>query len=236
MIHIKKSQPAPECLIREQAKASGDYKCGDVLERIKQDFYNKCYICGYADPPSINVEHFRPHRGDTNLKFSWDNLFWACAHCNNIKLDAYDDMLNCTDSHQNIESRLKYEFKPFPFEKVCIHALDDTSQTLTTKQLLEAVFNGTTTLKTIEAANIRNALLKEVMKFQENLVDYFKVTNDADDKDALQRKIKNQLHPGSNFAPFKRWIIRENPELMAEFGRYTALDDNPQIFEAPIPQ
>ena len=41
MIYLEKSQPAPECLVSEKAKASGDYKCGDTLNRIKDDFKNK---------------------------------------------------------------------------------------------------------------------------------------------------------------------------------------------------
>ena len=30
------------------------------------------------------------------LKFGWDNLFLACAHCNNIKSDNYEHILDCT--------------------------------------------------------------------------------------------------------------------------------------------
>ena len=83
MLYFEKSQPAPDCLEQEKLKKNGDYKCGDVLDRLKADFKNKCYICERSKPQSINVEHFRPHCGDRDLKFSWNNLFWACSHCNN---------------------------------------------------------------------------------------------------------------------------------------------------------
>lgn len=220
MLFFEKSQPAPECLEQEKKKENGNYKCGDVLERLKQDFKNKCYICECSKPHSINVEHFRPHRGDKELKFAWSNLFWACAHCNNIKLDKFDDILDCTNIDDKIEKRLKYDFKPFPFEKVKIEALDNDSTTISTKNLVEAVFNGTTTLKTMESANIRDALLREIQDFQFYVTEYFKETCDVTDKEFYQRKIKGHLSAASSFVSFKRWIIRENEFLRQEFGDY----------------
>ena len=106
MLFFEKSQPAPACLKIEKKKANGDYKCGDVLPRLKKDFKNKCYICEQKEPTSINVEHFIPHKGDSELKFSWDNLFWSCAHCNNIKSDKYNNILNCTDINDDVEQNL----------------------------------------------------------------------------------------------------------------------------------
>ena len=75
MVFQEKSQPAPPCLAKEKQKATGDYKCGDVFERTKTDFKNKCYICENKEPITINIEHFRPHKGDKKLKFDWNNLF-----------------------------------------------------------------------------------------------------------------------------------------------------------------
>jgi phage-related protein len=166
MVYTQKSQPSPECLTVEKAKANGDYKCADVLERIKIDFKNKCYICEYKEPIAINVEHFIPHKDDKDLKFDWNNLFWSCAHCNNIKLANFTNILNCTNASHFVGLKLKYLFKPFPYEKVVIEEIVSTAQVVQTKQLLEAVYNGTTKLKTIEAANLRNRLLDEIKDFQ----------------------------------------------------------------------
>lgn len=220
MLYFEKSQPAPDCLENEKIKASGDYKCGCVLERLKQDFRNKCYICESSTPQSINVEHFRPHQGNIDLKFSWENLFWSCAHCNNIKLDNFNNILNCTKPEDYIENRLEYSFNPFPHEHVKIIALDNDPATLSTKNLVEAAFNGTTKLKTIEAANMRNNLLNEIVDFQKWLIEYFKETCEGDDKELCLRKIRGHLHPGSSYVSFKRWIIRKNELLIREFGRY----------------
>jgi uncharacterized protein (TIGR02646 family) len=118
MINVVKSQPAPACLEAEKWKANGDYKCGDVLERMKHDFKNKCYICEELAPTTINVEHFRPHGGNIDLKFDWNNLFFVCGHCNNTKLAGYTNLLDCTDPNYRILDLIRIEMKPFPKERV----------------------------------------------------------------------------------------------------------------------
>jgi len=220
MMFFKKSEPCPECLEAERTKVNGDYKCGDVLERLKNDFKNKCYICEYKEPKSINVEHFIPHKGDNELKFSWRNLFWSCAHCNNTKLGGFDNILNCIDKDEDIENKLKYIFKPFPFERVEIELLDDSDRSKNTRELLLSVYNGTTPVKIIESASLRNNLLKEIMSFQKNLLDYFEDTNDTNDREYFLIKIKGHLNSASNFTSFKRAIIRDNEVLLKEFGEY----------------
>ena len=123
---------------------------------MKDDFHNKCYICEEREPSTINVEHFIPHKGNKELKFDWNNLFYSCGHCNNIKHAKYDDILNCTDSKTIILDLLQFEIKPFPREKAQIIPLKTDKQVVLTAQFLNEVYNGTTDLKTIEGVNIRN--------------------------------------------------------------------------------
>ena len=222
MVYFEKSQPAPNCLELEKNKAEGDYKCGEVLERLKNDFKNKCYICESKEPITINVEHLRPHESGKNkdLKFDWNNLFWACGHCNNTKLASYENILNCTDASHDVANKLKYICNPFPFEKVQIIALDNSAQTIMTKDLLLAVYNGTTPLKIIESANLRNKLLADIKEFVRVLFEYFEEINSEDEKHYYLRKIREHLSRGSNFTAFKRNIILENEERKAEFEKY----------------
>jgi uncharacterized protein (TIGR02646 family) len=220
MVFFQKSQPAPNCLELEKAKANGDYKCDNVLNRIKNDFKNKCYLCEYKEPTSINVEHFVPHEGNLDLKFDWNNLFWSCSHCNNTKLNTYTNLLSCTDPDHNVETDLKYGFKPFPFESVDIISLKDEQRVHNTRDLLIALYNGTTKLKTIESSNLRDKLLDEIMEFQAHLKDYFRDTNSEEDRQYFLIRIRGHLDRGSNFTAFKRWIIRDNNRLNQEFGQY----------------
>ncbi|HEY5125265.1 MAG TPA: hypothetical protein VIK14_16160, partial [Ignavibacteria bacterium] len=85
---------------------------------------------------------------------------------------------------------------------------------------LLAVYNGTTDLKTIESANLRNMLLEEIISFQKDLMDYFKDTNTAEDLEYFIIKIRGHLNRGSNFTAFKRWIILNNERLKDEFEEY----------------
>jgi uncharacterized protein (TIGR02646 family) len=117
MVYFEKSQPAPACLVLEKGKANGDYKTPETLRRLENDFKNKCYICESKAPHTINVEHFNPHQGNQDLKFDWNNLFWACGHCNNTKLATHNNLLNCTDINDNVEEAIHYYINPFPKEK-----------------------------------------------------------------------------------------------------------------------
>ncbi|AEI50170.1 hypothetical protein [Runella slithyformis] len=141
MINILKSQPAPECLASESQKVSGDYKCGDVLHRIKQDFKNKCYICETKGPTTINVEHFLPHRGDVQRKFDWNNLFYVCGHCNNTKLakSQYDNILDCTNSDNRVVDLIEHIFGPLKSDSLDFKAQIQSQIVLNTVALLEEV-------------------------------------------------------------------------------------------------
>lgn len=218
MVFFEKSQPAPECLAKEKLKTNGDYKCGDVLPRLRNDFKNKCYLCELGGLTNINVEHFVPHEGDIHLKFDWNNLFWSCSHCNNIKSNIYKNLLDC--SKVEAEESLAFKFSPWPYEKVRIENLNEEPATLETKQLLEAVYNGTTLMKKMESASLRDKLLEEVVKFQGDLNDYIRNEFNEEIKELQLLKIKTHLSKSSNFTAFKRDKIRSNPELLQEFEKY----------------
>jgi hypothetical protein len=220
MVNVEKSYPAPECLAEEKKKKRGNYKCGNVLERLKNDFRNKCYICEYKYPPGINVEHFVPHKGNKKLKFDWDNLFLACVHCNNTKLakPEYNNILNCTSSEHDVVNWIRYEMK-FIKTEIKITALKNDEIVKNTVQLLDAVYNGTTPLKKIESSNIRKSILDEIGKFQYILNEYFEAAHPEEKNDCLKR-LKRHLKASSPFTAFKHWIIKENEELKRKFEQY----------------
>ncbi|MBT8420298.1 MAG: HNH endonuclease [Gammaproteobacteria bacterium] len=215
MVYLEKSQPAPACLAEEKTKANGNYKCGEVLDRLKDDFKNKCYICEDEGPISIDVEHFVPHKGDKDLKFDWSNLFLACTHCNRTKGVAYKDVLNCTHKNDNVDQNIRYLVDPFPSFKVDIRSLIEDARTETTKNLLRAVYNGETPTQKLESGNLRKKLQAEIKSFQ-SLLDRY---NRADDEEKryLAGKLKEHLDNASSFTAFKRWIIRDSAALAETF-------------------
>ncbi|KAA6326151.1 hypothetical protein EZS27_024703, partial [termite gut metagenome] len=202
-------------------KANGDYKTPETLRRLENDFKNKCYICESKAPHTINVEHFNPHQGNQDLKFDWNNLFWACGHCNNTKLATHNNLLNCTDIDDNVEEAIHYYINPFPKEKVKLEVLSPSVKADNTKDLLLAVYNGTTALKTLESSNIRTSLLKDIKSFQSLLFDYYDTYEGVEEEKAkCKSQIIAHLNSSSSFTAFKRWIIRDNPERMRDFGEY----------------
>lgn len=224
MINSKKSTPSTEIrtiLEREKQKESGTYRQPQIIEAIKDEFYNKCYLCEQKGITSINIEHFKPHRGDKELKFDWDNLFYSCAHCNNIKSDKYDTILNPTDENEDVEGLIHYSIRNLlRNSKVEIIALDEEAKTRGTAQLLEAIYNGTTTMKCIEAINIKTQLVVELVKFTTYLREYEDDETEDDEKEDLDREIRKKLNKKSAFSAFKRQIIKDESYLYDVFGKY----------------
>lgn len=220
MINFTKSQPEPSDLAIERAKTSGTYVTTETLEKLKKDFFDKCYICEYKNPTTLNVEHLISHKGNRELKFDWENLFLACSHCNNIKGNQYDNILNCTEINDDIENAIKVSLDPpFITKKVVVTPLNSEVRTMRTTELLNKVYNGTTTMKSIEAHYIRESLSKEILKFISLLSEYFTVY-EQEYKNLLKLQIKNELHRSSSFAGFKRWLVREDEILSEHFNSY----------------
>lgn len=111
MVKVVRSFPAPKSLAEEAKKVTGRYDKQDVIERLRKDFYNKCYICEMKELQDPNVEHLLPHKNGTypERKFDWENLFWSCGHCNSIKNNGkYDEgIIDCC--RQDPEEYLKFQ-------------------------------------------------------------------------------------------------------------------------------
>jgi len=203
MVNLDRNEPAPICL---QAKI--DYKCGDVLEKLEKVFFGKCYICE-TDLFSKNVEHFCAHKGNTSLKFDWNNIFLACNHCNNIKLST--DILNCTNPKHDVEDRIVYNSISYIEQPIEIKANINFKKDKLTKNtviLLNKVFNGHTKIKSRDANTLKEYFIEEMLQFQKLMLDYNKERNNKYKLAAIEENIKAELHKGSKLTAFKRQIIK----------------------------
>jgi len=207
MLHFPKTFPGPDAELQaEKAKTAGTYRIDAVLYQLKADFKSKCYICEDA-PQSINVEHFVSHKENLDLKFSWANLFWACAHCNNIKGSRFDGMLDCTVD-ADIEMKLEYVFSVFPMEKVVINDLLGSKRSRLTTLLLLDVFNGTTTMKKIESSELRKKIARQLLELSSYMVEFEEAEDNPEAQADIGRKIKAKLHDSSRFVSFSRAYLR----------------------------
>jgi len=216
MVYFEKTQSAPASLAVEKAKTNGDYRQPDVLALLQSDFKNKCYLCEEKEPTSINIEHFVPHKGkNKDLEFDWNNLFFACYHCNNTKLQRID-LLNCTVSSDKVDSKICYRMETFPKEVALITATEPnpTEKVINTVLLLRDIYYGTTEEKKIESNNLRTKILREINGFKKLLLDYF---TEGSDKITLKAQIEEHLSSASAFTAFKRWIIWDNKRFSNEF-------------------
>jgi hypothetical protein len=203
MINIVKSQPAPPCLEIEKLKNNGTYNCDDVFERIVNDFHCKCYICEDKET-SIQIEHFEPHKdNDIDLKFDWNNLFYACGHCNNLKGIRFDNILNCIDPNHRIVDFIKFEMDILANNYPEISALNDDEKTHNTVALIQEVYAGKTKHKTQEAVYIRKRLSEEMRVFSMNVLEYFDKNIGSNKRADLKELIINALLPSSPFTAFK---------------------------------
>lgn len=220
MISVKRTLPGPvEELDAEKQKPSGTYRLQSVIDQLKADFLNKCYLCEFKAPTSINVEHRIPHRNnDADLKFSWSNLFWACGHCNGTKGDRYHPILDCTTEEIRILDRLDFSFEAFPLPRVMVNELDSSEDTLNTASLLNVIHNGSDTapIRQVEAANLCSAILEEFDKFL-RLIENYKDAQE-EQRESLSRRIKRSLSREASFTAIKACYIKRHHYLREEFG------------------
>jgi len=215
----EKAKKAIDSLKIEKLK-NGSYNTPEVNEALTEMFHGKCYICENKQITSYQIEHLIPHRGNIELKYDWNNLFLACAHCNNTKLDKFDPIIDCTK--ENVEELIAFRKKGYfgTDEKLLFDMLNSKVETQNTVKLLQEVYYGSTPQKKMEAAILRRTLRKELSQFKEYVREYKEAEDE--EKEDLKYLLQQQLRDSSPFVAFKRWLIRDNkdayPELLTYIG------------------
>jgi uncharacterized protein (TIGR02646 family) len=219
MVKVDRTFPAPESLERESKKKTGSYSEPDVVEQLKKDFHNKCYICEINELQDPQVEHLLPHKDGKHpeRKFDWNNLFWACGHCNNVKNQRkYDNgIIDCCK--EDPEELIYFGLLN---EEIQIHARDkENEKAILTAQLVTEVFNlKNTGMRTYKSEQRFQELNQEMNK----LYDALEEMNENPESKFVLRKLKALLRRESKFAAFKRNYIRENQDRFPQLLRYIA--------------
>lgn len=210
MIFFEKSDGTELQKLLDDAKTKDRetfYRSGSVYEQVKRDFHEKCYICEDDEPTSIQMEHFEPHQGDLGKKYAWENLFFSCGHCNNLKGHTIWPILNCTDPTDQVWESIEIRFTAFPKTKVEIITHPQAGKETAcanTKILLDKSIAGTdtTAMKMDEAKNLRKKMNRVYKSVSEAVV-----RNDLD-------AVKTAVSASAPFAGMVRWYIKnEFPEL-----------------------
>lgn len=208
MIKVERSSNAPESL-KERKRYDGE----DVVQQLKKDFYDKCYICGIKPVQDPNIEHLLPHKNGKYIdrKYDWNNLFWSCSHCNGIKnQNEYDEhIIDCCQ--RDPEKLLDFKVEN---DNILVDAKDSSDlEAVSTAQLMYDVFNKKNTGMRVHKCQVRvDALLSEMNALYDNLEKY----QSGDCSLIVKRTLKGLLDKKSPFAEFKRSYIRNHKEIFCE--------------------
>lgn len=210
MFNVLRKEPTPKSLSGQQK-----YDSEDVWEALNRVFHKKCYICETSEPLDINVEHFVPHKGNEDLKFDWNNLYFSCGRCNNIKLAKYDDLLDCCDTEIDVVRAIKHVPPATAYAKhLQIEAQCDDDKTQRTAELIDKIFNSShTPNKAISAAFLRTKVFNQYNLLLEQSRIYHDSMALPEQKVIAIERIKLLLSPTSPYSAFINWCIIEDQVL-----------------------
>ncbi len=219
MVKVERSYPAPVSLTTEAQKVNGSYAGRDVVERLKKDFHNKCYICELDCLQDPVIEHLLPHMHGKHpeRKFNWDNLFWACGHCNIVKNQRKYDMGIIDCCKEDPEKLLSFRAED---SQVRVAAQNEENEkAVLTAQLIMEVFDFRNTGMRVYASEMR---LQELNREMNKLYDAIEEMSRNAGNRAVLRKLKALLRRESKFAAFKRNYIRKNLKSYPQLSEYIA--------------
>ena len=210
MVKCERTYPAPSSLAKNHS-----YNESDTIQRLKEIFHDKCYICEMQGLQDGVPEHLIPHKENKDLKFDWKNLFWACNRCNSIKNNVkYEGkILNCCEVDPEKHLLCVYE----PHEgKIFIKARDTAENSKMTAMLIDESFNlDNTGLRQSSHSERMRAFRAEWNNFLKYLDEYRR----AKTRFAF-KKVKARLNRSTVFAAIKRDYIRIHRSEWKDFQKF----------------
>lgn len=201
---------------------NSNYKDPIVVKQLRKDFFSKCYLCEQINFGNVNVEHFVPHEGKSvELLIAWENLYYACSHCNGIKGSREKELLDCCNDTHNVDTAIQLEAPSTPSGKIQItNALDPnnplydlTNKTIT---LLEKCYNNSNngpqqvSHEFLIDQILENHTYLQSLRF-ELKKDFQKMTEAR--KNEIIELITNMLKPSHEFSAFWNTYVSKDPFL-----------------------
>lgn len=208
MFKVTRTYPAPSSLANQ-----AEYKGEDVIKALKLCFHSKCYLCETKNPHDINVEHFIPHLGDKQLKFKWENLYFVCSRCNNIKLARKDELIDCCDANHDISTLIKVLPPITPYaESMIVEPLGSDEKTINTAKLLNDIYNSEKTPnKEVTGAFLRNKIFDVIITVICHMRDYLKDDTLDEEKEVILKRLKKLTESEAPYsAATKHFILSDS--------------------------
>jgi len=207
---------------RPQTWTNNNYKDPIVVQQLKKDFLSKCYLCEQTEFGNVNVEHFVPHLNQSEeLRIDWENLYYACSHCNGIKGHRHDELLNCCDQSHNVNTAISLEAPTVPNGQIVLKNTLENNAVLfeltnKTIELLDQCYNNANSgVQQVSHQYLKEKILEEHAYLQ-NL--RFELKNGLTrllqrEKDELVERINNMLKPTYPFSAFWITYVKNDPFL-----------------------
>ncbi|MBP3140233.1 hypothetical protein ACTFQF_16485 [Aliivibrio fischeri] len=191
------------------------YDSQDVYDALDKIFYSKCYLCETKEPHDINVEHFDAHMGDLAKKFDWNNLYFVCGRCNNIKGAKYNNLIDCCDVNTDVFSAIKHLPPATPYaKKVQIISVVHDNKSNETQELLDKIFNSEHTVnKRISGSFLRRKVFEQYNLLLNQINDYYSPVATLKDQDIAIERMQVLIQKNAPYSAFIRWCILEDEEL-----------------------
>ncbi|MCS4314479.1 hypothetical protein M2397_004799 [Pseudomonas sp. BIGb0381] len=210
MFNTVRASAAPASLAAKQK-----YDGSDVYLELCNIFFNKCYICETKEPHDINVEHFRPHKGDESKKFDWQNLYLACSRCNNIKLVEFDDIIDCCDIELDVFRAIRHVPPITPYAKsVQLLSMLPNPKVELSRRLLDRVYNSDHTVnKKVSGAFLRRKIFDQYNLLLDQINNYYNPVATDMEKELSLERMQKLIHRSAPYSAFIRWCILDDMEL-----------------------
>lgn len=216
MVKIERTPVAPASLAVEKERGTNNYRGDDVIQQLYKDFHGKCYLCEIDELQSVQVEHLIAHHNGSNreLMFDWNNLFYSCGHCNNVKnAKQYEDtILDCCQ----IEPEL-YLDQEFANGHVKVEALKPSAQ-MTAQLITECFEKKNTGIRILECKTRIDALQKTMTILYNSLNEY-----KQEPTVKTFRTLRGMLNRTYKFAGFTRAYVRKHVEDYPELAELVRL-------------
>ncbi|WP_282369970.1 HNH endonuclease [Pseudomonas sp. PS02290] len=209
MFKVERPLDAPLC-----TKKVG-YNTREIVNILHEIFYGKCYLCEKDNLHDPEIEHFIPHEKEDDLKYNWENLYYACGRCNNLKSSTHIDLLDCTKENE-IREKIKHFVPSSPCLPATVLPVDQLDQkSLNTAKLLNECFNSTNTaLRAITRASFLEELSGEYLHWLGLKQKIVSKRSTAEEVHEATNKLRQMLRVDYPFSVFWYWHTVSEEKLL----------------------
>lgn len=203
MFSVVRDPCIPNTLISKKK----DYRSEEVISKLNEMFFGKCYLCEKDEISDVEVEHLIPHKGDDELKYDWNNLFYSCSRCNSIK-STKENILNCTIFDVSKAIELRCPSSDTDPVIVNIGLCGEYKEILATHELLYNCYNDTTTgIKGISRQALIDSIMEEYTYWLELRLQLRDKRLSELERKTLIEKLENMCKADYPFSAFWKWHI-----------------------------